>query len=104
MKTSNKAMGFSVVTTETKDACLVRQHQTGASFDSSQMTHSSLPQVDCLKKLGMYTFYGLCMTGVVPMFIAAWLIMAIDAFGAIVLAPALGAAVLLASKVVKRYV
>lgn len=103
MKTSNKSMGFSVLTAETKDACLVRQHQTGASFDLSQMTHSSLPQ-DRIKKLGMYAFYGLCMTGIVPMFIAAWLIMAIDAFGAIVLAPALGAAVLLASKAVKRYV
>ena len=103
MKTSNKTIGFGGFAAETKDACLVQQHQTGASLNgSNHMTHLILTHKGYVKKLGSYIVIGLVMSGSIPMFLAAWLIMAIEAFGVWVLGAVVVSIGVVLRQVIKR--
>lgn len=105
MKTSINTVGYCGGFSATNgNACSVRQHQTGDSICIKQTENkSSLAYMPRLKKLGVCAFFGLCMTGIVPMFLAAWLIMAAEAFGAWVLAPVCASVLVLVAKVMKHY-
>lgn len=66
------------------------------------MTHSILTHKDYVKKLGSYIVIGLVMSGIIPMFLAAWLIMAIEVFGVWVLGAVVVSIGVVLRQVIKR--
>lgn len=70
-----------------KDARPKRQLRTGASFGANQMTEDSLTHMKRWQRCCLYAFAVLCMSGIVPMALATFLIWLCDVVGWWVLIP-----------------
>lgn len=88
------------ITLEKENAHQVRQHQLMSKATNAVL---SVSHKATLQKLTGYFICGLCMTGIVPMFVAGWLIMAAEAFGAWVLIPVVAGLVAILKQVYRHY-
>lgn len=70
-----------------KDARPVLQHRTGASNGAYQMTEDSLTHMKRWQRCCLYAFAALCMSGIVPMALATFLIWLCDVVGWWILIP-----------------
>lgn len=88
------------ITLEKENAHQVRQHQVMSKAKNALLSVSHKAN---LQKFAGYFVCGFCMSGIVPLFVAGWLIMAVEAFGVWVFIPVVAGLVAILKQVFRHY-